>query len=82
MKIRARKFNGRCAKHKAYNPPVDGFGGIRGNCARCILLFEIWESSLNLNKLIRRFDPAYDDVQRPASPLNDPDPRQLSLLAD
>ena len=82
MKIRARKFTGRCAKHKAYNPPVDGFGGIRGNCARCVLLFEIWETSLNLNKLIRRFDPAYDDVQRPSSPLNDPDPRQLSLLAD
>jgi hypothetical protein len=79
MKIRSRKFEGRCARHKSYNPAVDGRGGIRGACARCELLADIWETSLHLNKLIRRFDPAYDDVQKP--PLApEPDPRQMSLI--
>ena len=79
MKIRSRKFDGRCAKHKGYNPAVDGYGAIRGNCARCTLLFEIWQASLELNKLIRKFDPNYDDLQKPA-PAAEPDPRQLSLI--
>ncbi len=82
LKIRARKFDGRCARHKRYNPAVDGRGAIRGACARCTLLYEIWETSLKLNQLIRKFDPGYDDLQRPAehkaAPV--PDPRQLSLI--
>lgn len=79
MKIRSRKFDGRCAKHKSYNPAVDGRGGIRGACARCGLLADIWETSLKLNSLIRKFDPSYDDVQKPV-PAPQPDPRQLSLI--
>ena len=83
MKIRSRKFDGRCAKHKGYNPAVDGPGAIRGNCARCGLLFEIWEASLQLNKLIRKFDPDHDDLERPASqPVPTHDPRQMSLIAE
>lgn len=82
MKIRARKFNGRCARHKAYNPPVDGAGAIRGACARCNLLFEIWQASLNLNQLIRRFDPNYDDLEKPPLPEPLVDPRQMSLIDD
>ena len=80
MKIRARQFKGRCAKHKAYNPPVDGAGAIRGACARCSLLFEIWEASLHLNGLIRRFDPNYDDLKKRAEPAPLIDPRQMSLI--
>ena len=80
MKIRARQFKGRCAKHKAYNPPVDGAGAIRGNCVRCSLLFEIWEASLHLNGLIRRFDPNYDDLKKRAELLPLIDPRQMSLI--
>jgi hypothetical protein len=82
VKIRARKFDGRCAKHKGYSPAVDGFQGIRGGCARCGLMFEIWEASLRLNKLIRSFDPGYDDLKRP--PVKEPvvDPRQMSLIVE
>jgi hypothetical protein len=79
VKIRSRKFDGRCSKHKRYNPAVDGLGGIRGGCPRCGLLFEIWEASLQLNKLIRKFDPSHDDVQ-PVSAAADSDPRQMSLI--
>jgi hypothetical protein len=80
MKIRSRKFNGRCTKHKGFNPAVDGRGGIRGACARCTLLADIWEASLALNQLIRKFDPHYDDLQKPGPPKVDVDPRQLSLI--
>jgi hypothetical protein len=83
LKIRSRKFNGRCAKHKRYNPAVDGRGAIKGACVRCSLLCDIWEVSLKLNQLIRKFDPGHDDLKRPPAPkLPEPDPRQLSLLAD
>ena len=79
MKIRSRKFDGRCAKHKRYNPATEGRGAIRGACPRCTLLFDIWETSLKLNQMIRRFDPSHDDLERPkAAPA--PDPRQMSLI--
>ncbi len=79
MKIRARKFDGRCSKHKRYNPAVDGPGGIRGACPRCSLLLEIWETSLQLNRLIRKFDPNHDDVQQ-LKPAVVHDPRQMTLI--
>ena len=80
MKIRSRKFDGRCSRHKRYNPAVDGLGGIKGACPRCTLLFEIWQASLQLNQLIRRFDPAHDDLKKPAAPKPSIDPRQMSLI--
>ena len=81
MKIRGRKFEGRCAKHKRYNPAVDGRGAIKGGCNRCNLLFDIWEASMKLNQLIRSFDPSFDDLKRPRpqEPVG-PDPRQMSLI--
>lgn len=82
MKIRSRKFDGRCAKHKRYSPAVDGPGGIRGACPRCSLLYEIWEASLNLNRLIRRFDPNHDDLKRTVEKAPAVDPRQMSLIVD
>jgi hypothetical protein len=80
LKIRSRKFDGRCAKHKWFNPAIDGRGAIKGGCARCNLLFEIWETSLKLNKLIRQFDPGYDDLERPRPEVPATDPRQMSLI--
>ena len=82
MKIRSRKFNGRCAKHKRFSPATDGRGAIRGACPRCHLLYDIWEASLKLNQLIRRFDPSHDDLERPNPPTAapTPDPRQMSLI--
>lgn len=83
MKVRSRKFEGRCAKHKGYNPAIDGRGGIRGACSRCGLLCDIWESSLQLNQLIRRFDPQYDDARRPPELKRIfADPRQMSLITE
>lgn len=80
MKIRSRKFDGRCSRHKRYNPAVDGMSGVVGGCTRCFLLCEIWETSLRLNQLIRRFDPNHDDLEKPK--IVEPDPRQMSLIGD
>ncbi|MBS1857844.1 MAG: hypothetical protein JST11_20915, partial [Acidobacteria bacterium] len=67
-------------RHKRYNPAVDGAGGIRGGCHRCALLHDIWQASLKLNELIRRFDPNHDDLKKP-KPAG-PDPRQMTLIGD
>ena len=82
MKIRSRKFEGRCGRHKRYNPAVDGQAGIKGACPRCLLLFDIWETSIRLNQSIRRFNPNHDDLQVPpeAKVVQEADPRQMSLL--
>jgi len=82
LKIRSRRFKGRCARHKRYNPAVDGRGAIKGGCPRCSLLADIWEASLKLNALIRKFDPNHDDLTRPQPPLPEPDPRQLSFIME
>ena len=83
MKIRSRKFQGRCARHKRFNPAVDGRGAIVGACGRCTLLADIWEAALKLNQLIRKFDPAHDDLQKPPEPPSPVhDPRQMSLIGD
>jgi hypothetical protein len=44
------------------------------------LLCEIWEASLRLNHLIRKFDPGFDDLERPAPAALPSDPRQLTLI--
>jgi hypothetical protein len=82
LKVRSRKFEGRCAKHKRFNPAVDGREGITGGCPRCTLLVDIWDTSLRLNSLIRKFDPAHDDLERPRPNAPQHDPRQLSFLGD
>jgi len=83
LKVRSRKFDGRCASHKRYNPAVDGRAGIPNGCTRCTLLCEIWESSLKLNQLIRKFDPNHDDGKRPPEPKRSAaDPRQMSLITE
>jgi hypothetical protein len=83
LKIRSRRFSGRCARHKGYNPAVDGRGGIRGNCARCQLLLDIYEAATKLNGLNRKFDPSHDDARPVKKRKVEPpavDPRQMSLI--
>jgi hypothetical protein len=47
------------------------------------LLCDIWEASLKLNQLIRRFDPQYDDARRPPEVKRAAaDPRQMSLITE
>jgi hypothetical protein len=44
-------------------------------------MFEIWEASLHLNQLIRRFDPNHDDLKRRVEKVP-ADPRQMSLIVE
>jgi hypothetical protein len=80
LKIRVRKFDGRCSRHKRYDPAFGGRGAIRGACPHCTLLFEIWEASLRLNQLIRGFN--HDDLERPVEKALAVDPRQMSLIVE
>ncbi len=82
LKLRSRRFSGRCSRHKRYNPATDGRGGIKGNCPRCNLLADIWETSIRLNGLIRKFDPAHDDAVplKAKAAAAGVDPRQMNLL--
>ncbi|MBL8233118.1 MAG: hypothetical protein JNL98_31760 [Bryobacterales bacterium] len=79
LKLRTGRFAGRCSRHKRFNPAIDGRGAIKGGCPRCEMLFEIWETSLKLNGLIRRFGALKeDDASEKPHPLHDR--RQMSLL--
>ena len=80
MKIRTRRFSGRCGRHKGYNPAVDGREGIKGNCPRCTLLADIAETARKLNALIREFDPRFDDLRKPPAPAGEDG--QMSLLEE
>lgn len=80
MKIRTRRFSGRCAKHKSYNPAVEGREGIKSDCPRCRLLAEILETAIKLNGLIREFDPRFDDAGKRRTVRPPADDLQLSLL--
>ena len=79
LKVRSRQFDGRCGRHKSYNPAVDG-AAIREACPRCTLLFEIWEASLRLNQLIRKFKPVPPSKKPKVEPAPYHDPRQMSLI--
>ena len=81
LKLRTGRFAGRCSRHKRFNPAVDGRGAIKGGCPRCELLFEIWETSLKLNNLIRRFGAIKEDEPPfKAMVAAVQDQRQMSLL--
>ncbi|MGA1997791.1 MAG: hypothetical protein ABSH45_18650 [Bryobacteraceae bacterium] len=45
-------------------------------------MLEIWEASLRINQLIRRWDPKHDDLEKPKPEQPWADPRQLSLIPD
>jgi len=50
-------------------------------------MLEIWEASLRINQLIRRWNPSHDDLERPKQekPQQEKpwsDPRQLSLIPE
>lgn len=79
LKIGSIRWKGRCSKHQAYNPEIDGLGGIRGGCRRCEALLEIWTLHSQMVRLMREFP---NREQAPVNALTGPsmDERQMSLL--
>lgn len=69
------RWRGRCSRHPTFDP-CDGEGAIRGACARCYALLEIYTQHRRLVELIRAFGPMRD---RPTVKVLD-DSRQASLF--
>lgn len=77
LKVGSVKWKGRCAKHPAYDPEMDGMGGIRGGCRRCEMLLDIWTHHSKMVRLMREFGTREDTRVRQVS---EEDTRQMSLL--
>jgi hypothetical protein len=58
LKIGSVKWKGRCGKHPSYNPGEDGEGGIKGGCARCGLLLDIFHHHTKVVRGMREFGSA------------------------
>jgi len=76
LKIGSVRWKGRCSKHSAYDPEVDGLGGIPRGCRRCQMLLEIWEHHSKMLRLIREFGTREDVRTR----MDASDERQMSFL--
>jgi len=57
LKLGTLRWKGRCGRHPRYDPAVDGEGGIRGGCRRCMDLLEIHQQHKQLINLLRSFGP-------------------------
>lgn len=77
LKLGSVRWKGRCSKHPAYDPEVDGMGGIRGGCRRCEMLLEIWTHHSKMVRLMREFGTREEARARTAETVED---RQMSLL--
>jgi hypothetical protein len=74
LKIGTVKWRGKCSKHPGYDPAYGGQGAIKGNCEKCLKLFEIYEHYLSILRLMRNFQPAQEKpktAQEPLPPFND-----------
>ena len=61
----------RCDKHPRYNPEKDGPGGVRGGCARCLHLNQIYNVRQNLLNAARD----YEQVSKPYETIKPRAPR-------
>lgn len=66
LKLRTRiKINSRveikCEKHVRYNPEKDGRDGIKGACARCLFLYQIF----NTWQQLRNAAADYEQLTQP-----------------
>ena len=56
LKIGTLKWKGRCKRHPKYDP-VEGEGAVRGACAQCLALLEIYRHHRRLMEMMRAFGP-------------------------
>jgi hypothetical protein len=68
LKIGSVRWRGKCSKHPGYDPVDGGIGAVKGNCARCNELVEIYEHHQKMLRLMRQFQPA--PVKRKAASAN------------
>lgn len=54
LTIRSRVV-AKCERHTRYNPEIDGRAGIKGECARCIFLYTIYNTQQTMLNAARDF---------------------------
>lgn len=52
----ACRIDGRCPRHRAYNPVKDERGGIKGECPACYELLNAYRAYLTLRKAMEKFE--------------------------
>ena len=52
----AYRIEGRCPRHRAYNPAKDEQAGIKGGCQECYGLFQAYRACLTLREAIGAFE--------------------------
>ena len=77
LKLGTLRWKGRCSRHPRYDPAVDGEGGVRGGCPRCLGLLEIHQQHERLVAMMRGFGPTRE---RPVKPQNALEGRQRGLF--
>ena len=45
----AERVKAKCDRHPRYNPERDGRGGIKGGCATCFSLYDLYQARLALD---------------------------------
>jgi hypothetical protein len=78
LKIGSVRWKGRCSKHPAYNPELDGLGGIKGGCRRCEMLLDIYTHHAKLVRAMREFGTREEPKEKAAAHSDD---TQLSFFA-
>ena len=52
----AYRIEGRCSRHRAYNPMKDEQGGIKGECPACYELLNAYRAYLAFREAIEKFE--------------------------
>jgi len=72
LKLGTLRWKGRCARHPRYDPALDGEGGVRGGCTRCLRLLEIHEHHARLIAMMRSFGPLRERADKNGEKTPDP----------
>lgn len=68
------QWKGKCPKHPRYRPEIAGEGGIKGGCARCQELLELWELVMAAKRIVRHLEGLPEEESAPTRLV---DPNQL-----
>jgi hypothetical protein len=68
LKIGSVRWRGKCPRHPRFDPGLDGRGGVRGGCEKCLLLADIHEHHTRMVGMMRRFAPPRETPRRPRGP--------------
>ena len=65
LKIGVVRWRGKCSRHPSFDPYTDGVGAVKGGCAKCAALLEIYDCHQRMVSLMRGFAPPAPRKKRP-----------------